>query len=295
MSGGGRGYIESGHGDRPSDTLSPATQTNPPMKTTLLSILLALSPGFIIQVMAQEGPPGVPPAEKKEPTERERHRAMEAGARQNMEQQMKAAMEEAAKLEQAGKKEEAQQLRRETKERMHAAMMEREKAARMRDGEGEGPRPPVGGPPRAELENKLKHVEKAISHLREAGMEDAAAQMNRMADRLRNALRGEDQPRPESDRHEEVKRDESKRDEGKREEGKREEGKREEGKREEGKREEGKHEEGKHEDGKHDEAKHDKAQRGEPRRPDNDLEALRREVQELRQAIRRMNQRKGEP
>jgi hypothetical protein len=224
------------------------------MKTTLLSLLLALSPGFALQIMAQEGPPDAPREAKKEPTEHERHRAMEAGVRQKMEQQMKATMEEAAKLEQAGKKEEAQQLRREAKERMHAAMMERAKAAKMHGAEGEGPRPPVGGPPRAELENKLKHIEKAIGHLREAGMEEPAAQMNKMADRLRNALRGEDKPRPESDRREDGKRDEGKRDEGKREEG------------------------------KHDEAKHD-----EPRRPDGDLEALRREVQELRQAIRKMN------
>jgi hypothetical protein len=232
------------------------------MKTTLLSILLAMSPGFALQIMAQEGRPEGPREEmkeKKEPTEHERHRAMEAGARQKMEQQMKAVMEEAAKLEQAGKKEEAQQLRREAKERMHAAMMEREKAARMHGGDGEGPRPPAGGPPRAELENKLKHVEQAIDHLRAAGMEDAAAQINRMADRLRNALRGEDQPRPESDH------------------------------REDGKRDDGKRDEPKHDEGNHDEPKHDKAKHDEPRRPDNDLEALRREVQELRQAIRKMH------
>lgn len=219
------------------------------MKTTLLSILLALSPGFALQIMAEEGPPDAPREAKKEPTEDERHRAMEAGARQKMEQQMKATMEEAAKLEQSGKKEEAQQLRRGAKERMHAAMMEREKAARMRGPDAPGPRPPADGPPRAEIENKLKHLEQAIGHLREAGMEDAAAQMNKMADRMRHALRGEDQPRPESDRREDGKRDEA----------------------------------------KHDKAKHDKAQRDEPRRPDGDLEALRREVQELRQAIRRMN------
>ena len=75
-------------------------------------------------------------------------------------------------------------------------------------------------------------------------MPDAAAQINQMADRLRNALRAEDQPRREEGRREDAKRDETRREE---------------------------------------------------RRPDGDIEALRREVQELRQAVRQMNQRKSEP
>jgi hypothetical protein len=239
------------------------------MKTTLLSLLLALSPGLALELTAQERPADAPRGEKKEPTERERSRAMEEGARQKIEMMMRTSMEEAAKLEAAGKKDEAENLRREAKQRAQAAMSGREGAARMR--EGGGPRPDArpegegqGPPPRAMLENKLRHVEQAIGHLREAGLPDAAAQLSQIAERLRNSLR-----ETEGLRRDDAKREEPKRDAAR--------------------REEAKHDEPRHDEPRHDEPRHDDP------RPDNDLEALRREVQELRQAVRQMNQRKSEP
>ena len=233
-----------------------------PMKTTLLSILLALSPGIIFSGFAQENKPDAPREEKKEPAERERHQP-EAQAREEIEKKVKAAMEEAAKLDEAGKKDAAENLRREARQMAQAAKAH-ERAAGERRHEGEDRK--LDGPPRAEIENKLKHVEQAIAHLREAGLPEPAEHLNQLANRFRAALHGPDQPRPEEARREEPKREEGRREEPRREEGRRDEPRRE-------------------------DVERDKPRR-EDRRPDNDVEALRREIQELRQAVRQLNERK---
>ena len=242
--------------------LSLSPQPNTPMKTTLLTVVLGLSPGFAFPAFAQEKKPDAPREEQKEPSERERHQAAEAKAREEIERKVKAAMEEAAKLDEAGKKDAADILRREARQMAQAGKGHDRGAG---EGRREGDAKKPDGPPRAEIENKLKHVEQAIAHLREAGLPEPAEHLNQLANRFRAALHGEDQPRREEPRREEGRREESKRDEPRREEGRREEPKREEPKREE---------------------------RREDRRPDNDLEALRREIQELRQAVRQLSERK---
>ena len=210
------------------------------MKTTLLTILLAMPAGLSL---AQDRKPDAPREERKEPNERERAQEAKSKARAEIEQHLKAGMEEAAKLDEAGKKDAAENMRREAKERAHAAMAEhqRDMQDKRREGAERGKDRPVDGPPRAEIEGKLKHVEQAVAHLRESGMAEPAEQINQIANRLRAALRGE------GDR-EEPRREEAKRDEPRRE----------------------------------------------GARPDNDIEALRREIHELRQAVRQLSERKSE-
>ena len=219
------------------------------MKTTLLTTVLALSQGFALSAFAQDKKPDAPREEQKESPRRERPHA-EAPARENIERKLQALMQEAAKLDEAGKKDAAENLRREAHELAEAAKTHGRGA---REGHREGDAGKPEGPQRAEIENKLKHVEQAIGHLKEAGLPEPAGQLNQLANRLRGALRGEGEPR----------REETKRDEPRREEARRGEPKREEPKREEG-------------------------------RPDNDIEALRREIQELRQAVRQLHERKSE-
>ncbi len=210
------------------------------MKTTLFTILLALPASLSIaqdrkpDAPREERKPDAPREEKKEPNERERAQAANAKMRAEIEQHLKAAMEEAAKLDEAGKKDAAENLRREAKERARAAMAEHDRGPQEHRREG---------PARAEIEGKLKHVEQAVAHLREAGMAEPAEQINQIANRLRAAMRGEGEPRREEPRREEAKRDEPRR---------------------------------------------------EGARPDNDVEALRREIQELRQAVRQLSERKSE-
>ena len=216
------------------------------MKTTLLTILLAMPAGLsLAQDRKPDAPredrkPDAPREEKKEPNERERAQEAKTKVRGEIEQHLKAAMEEAAKLDEAGKKDSAENLRREAKERAHAAMAELERGMqdKRREGAERGKDRPADSPARAEIEGKLKHVEQAVAHLREAGMAEPAEQINQIANRLRAAMRGEGEPR-----REEAKRDEPRR---------------------------------------------------EGARPDNDVEALRREIQELRQAVRQLSERKNE-
>ena len=201
------------------------------MKTTLLSLLLLIAPGTAGFVRAQEEKsPGAPREERKPEPGPDRAGAEMREFHQKMEQKMKAVMEEAGKLEAEGKKDEAEARRREAKERMkHEIEAHRREMQARREKDGpprDGDRRP-DGPPRGDMEAKLKHVEQAIAHLREAGMMDQAENLARMAERMRNAGRGPagDQPRRDD------------------------------------------------------------------RRPDGDIEALRRDIQELREAVRQLNER----
>jgi len=237
------------------------------MKSTLLTAVLALSPGFAFPAFAQEKKPDGPREEQKEHAEREHHRAAEAQARENVERKVKAMLEEAAKLDEAGKKDAAENLRREARQMAQAVKAhDRDAGEGRREGDAKKP----DGPPHAEVADKLKHVEQAIAHLREAGLPEPADHLNQIANRFRAALHGPDQPRPGEARREEPRREDAKREEGRREEPRREEGRREEPKRDEPRREE----------------------RREERRPDNDVEALRREIQELRHAVRQLSEQK---
>lgn len=236
------------------------------MKTTFLSILLSAVPVSTSLVRAQDEKHESPREEKKEGAEiRERIQAEKARFHEEMEKHMKAAMEEAAKLEAEGKKDEAEARRREAKEKMEGAIKEHQRATqariqaemreragadRGRDGaERDRPAPERGRegadrlpdgppPPRAEIENKLRHVEQAIGHLREAGMPEPAENLERIAERLRGALRGEGGPPREDGRRGQPRR--------------------------------------------------------EPDRPGGDIDALRRDIQELRQAVRELYEKQGE-
>ena len=247
---------QKGSGHHPESSALLHLQPNTtPMKTTLLTILLAIPASLSFaqdrkpDAPREERKPDAPREENKELGEREQAQEAKAKLRGEIEHHMKAAMEEAAKLEEAGKKDAAENVRREAKERAHAAMAEQERIMqdKRREGAERGKdRPaarPADGPPRAELEGKLRHVEQAMAHLREAGMPEPAAQINQIANRLRAALRGEGEPRREEPRREDAKRDEPRR---------------------------------------------------ERVRPDNDVEALRREIQELRQAVRQLSERKSD-
>lgn len=247
----------------PPQRASAFTHNHPPtpMKTTLLIAILALSPGFALSTSAQDKKPDAPREEQKDHAEREHHQAAEAQAREAIEKKVKAALEEAAKLDEAGKKDAADNLRRAARQ-MAQAVKAHDRAAGEGRREGEGRK--TDGAPHADVANKLKHLEQAIAHLREAGLPEPAEHLSQLANRFRAALHGPDQPRREDAKREEPRREESRREEAKREEPRREEGRREETKREEGRREE--------------------------RRPDNDVEALRREIQELRQAVRQLNE-----
>ena len=255
--------------------LSLTPQPTPPMKSTLLTAILALTPGFSLSTFAQEKKPDVPREEHKEHAAREHHQS-EAQARETVERKVKAMLEEAAKLDEAGKKDAAENLRREAHQMAHAVKAHDRAAG---EGRREGDAKKADGPPRAEIEDKLKHVEQAIAHLREAGLPEPAEHLNQTANRLRAVQRSPDQPRPGEARREKPRREEGRREEPKREEPRREEARREEGRREEPRREEDRREEAKREE-----------PRREERRPDNDVEALRREIQELRQAVRQLHE-----
>jgi hypothetical protein len=205
------------------------------MKTTLLSILLCVTPTLVTQSRAEEETPDAPHEEKREePRGPERMQKEMTRFREEMQKQMQGAMEKAAQLDAEGKKDEAEEVRRRANQKRQAAIEEHQRAmqAKMRDRhaqegpdhrhermEGErggpkereprdaGPGRPDGpdhrpdGPPRSETERKLHHVEKAIAHLREAGLPDPATNLERIAQRLRNALHeehaGHDGPRPD--------------------------------------------------------------------------------------------------
>ena len=226
------------------------------MKTTLLTAVLALSPGLAFFTLAQDNKPDGPREEQKEHPDRERHRAAEAQAREEIEKKVKAALEEASKLEEAGKKDAAENLRREARQMAQAVRAQARAASEgRREGEAKtceeskeaahrerieaskekGRAEIQNVHAKAEIENKLKHLDQAIAHLREAGLPEPAEHLNQMANRFREALHCEDQPHPEQARREEARREEPRREEARRDEPKR-----------------------------------------EDRRPDNDIEALRR-------------------
>jgi len=180
------------------------------MKTALLAVTAAL----ILPLHAQDRPDA--PREGDGPA-RERI----AREKEEIERHVKAALTEAEELEKAGKKEEAAARRQAAQARAKEAFANLERAAQARGREGEArkegePRREGGdrrpeGPSRAELENKLRHVEQAVGHLREAGMPDVAEHVNQIANRLRAGLRGEGEPRREEPRREEARREEPRR------------------------------------------------------------------------------------
>ena len=69
--------------------VSLTPQPNTPMKTTLLTAIFALSPGFAFPAFAQEKKPDGPREEHKEHADRERHEAAEVQARENVERKVK--------------------------------------------------------------------------------------------------------------------------------------------------------------------------------------------------------------
>lgn len=196
------------------------------MKHTLITLITGIA--CALPVTAQDKPDAPREGERREAAAkdaaaREGADRELAAAKEKIAGRMKAAMEEAAELEKAGKHDAAEAKRKEAEQQRDAAihelqqhMRERRQAEVRREGEpkreGEARRESEGrrpdGPPRQELENKLRHVEQAIGHLREAGMPEPAEQLNQIANRLRGALRGEgDGPRREEGRREEGPRD----------------------------------------------------------------------------------------
>ncbi len=228
------------------------------MKSTLP---LLLSAALLLPLSAADEKPDAPrnadkpdaPREADKPAPPARERLAEA--KENIGRQFQAAMAEAAELEKAGKKDEADARREKARAQAEAAKADLERAVKeqgdrpRREGEPKresGDRRPDGAQPQ-ELENKLRHVEQAIAHLREAGMPEPAEQLNQIANRLRAALRGEgDAPRDGAPRR----------------------GDPEAPRREEGRREE-------------------------PRRPQSDIETLRREIQELREVVKQLAEKQG--
>lgn len=204
------------------------------MKTTLLSILLCLTPVLATTSRAEEEKSDAPREEEKEEAKpRERMREERARFQEETKKHMQEAMKKAAQLAAEGKPDEAEDVRRQAKEKRQAAIEERRRAmqSKMRDrhpqagpghqgdrmererghplkreqrGAGpEGPvrpRPHPDGPPRGEMVGKLHHVQQAIRHLREAGLPDPAENLERLAQRLCNALHDHDGPRPEGPR-----------------------------------------------------------------------------------------------
>src|SRR6185436_15129822 len=146
------------------------------------------------------------------------------------------------KVEAERREREAVARQREAADRERAGADRRAAAERERAG-GEAGRAADRRPdgPRGDVENKLRHVEQAIGHLKEAGMPDMARNLEQEANRLRASLRGGEGDRPrDGDRpREETRRDEPRR---------------------------------------------------AVLRPDGDIEALRREIQELRQAVRQLSE-----
>jgi uncharacterized protein (DUF305 family) len=204
------------------------------MKKTILLLLLGCSPAVTVFSRAQDAPPPPPHEDHAPQGEaQERMNRETARFHEEMEQHMKGAMEKAAALEAEGKKDEANEVRSAAKKKLQSAIenhqremqekmrgmhqrqraekierAERERAEKRerqraeRLGRGPGPGSPgrpeaderPDGPPRPELERKLHHVEQAIGHLREAGLPDPAENLERVAQRLRNAMH--DQPGP---------------------------------------------------------------------------------------------------
>jgi hypothetical protein len=200
------------------------------MKPT--AFLLALAAGLAI-TNAQDRPDGPPPERRDAPPEkrdgpgpeamRERMEQEQRAFRTKMQQKMEQAMKEAAELEAAGKKDEAEAARRAARERADNAVREFQAAMQKKNQEamrGRGDRRPEGPPP--DMEGRLKHIREAVAHLHEAGLHDIAENVARMAERMRQGDRP-DGPPPE---------------------------------------------------------------RGDARRPGPELEGLRREIQELREAVR---------
>lgn len=162
----------------------------------------------------------------------------QASFEREMERHVKEATEKAVALEAEGRKDAADELRAQIKKRVQAAVQEhrravreklqakvreqqqlqkerrelqqRQRAERQRaQAERRHHVPPEREAadhaddtrPR-ELDRKLNHVQEAIRHLREAGLPEAAANLEKVADRLRNALHDHDahrahHPRPE--------------------------------------------------------------------------------------------------
>jgi hypothetical protein len=232
------------------------------MKPKLLSLIVITATAWTCQAAAQDEQRETPrevrkEGERKDVEVRERLQAEQRDFREKMESQMKEAMQEATRLEEGGHNEEAEALRAKAKQRLEAAvkehqtMMQRKTQAAMRDERAGGERRPDTPPP-AELEAKLKHLDQAVAHLREAGMPDAAENIARLAEQMRQPMRGADRPRPDQARRP----DQTRRPEEPR--------------------------------------RPDQARRPEePRRPDprleGEIDALRREVRELQEAVRRMN------
>jgi hypothetical protein len=211
------------------------------MKKTILTLIVGCSATLAPTTRAQDTTPPPPEQEPKkvaEPKEIEARLTEERRQfEKKMEDGMRGAMEKAAQLEAEGKKEEAEEVRAQARKKLQTSienhrremqakmreMNQRDRAARLEraerqrdreraerreqkqakapglEGHDAGHRPdgPAAphrpdhrpdGPPRPELESKLHHVEQAISHLREAGLPDPAANLERVAQRLRNAM-----------------------------------------------------------------------------------------------------------
>lgn len=212
------------------------------MKTTLLSLIIALTSTCSLTVRAEEEKKDGEKkdrerAEKRETEAKEKKMRMEAGQREfreRMQKQMQEAMQEAARLEGEGKKGEAEARRRQAQERLQESIRNHERE--MQEQMQKEMKKPDGGhaPQHQELHAKLKHVEQAMAHLSEAGLPEQAEQLARTAERMRNAI---------------------------------------------------------HDGGERPEARRGDAPRGE-RRPDGETEALRREIQELREAVRQLKEAK---
>lgn len=201
------------------------------MKNAFFSVVLGASPLMVPATRGQDAPP--PPSEEHQGHEaHEEAEAREPEAEmqeetvrftREMEERMKGAMEKAAALEAEGKHDAADEMRKEANKKLESAIQEHRRAmqAKMREHQQrqrverqeraareraerrerrqadrpdderrpDGPRPErPDGPPAPELKRKLHHVEQAIGHLREAGLPDPAQNLERVADRLRQAL-----------------------------------------------------------------------------------------------------------
>jgi hypothetical protein len=202
------------------------------------ALRLALAAG-LATTNAQDRPDGPPP--EKPPHEkrdapgpeamRERMEQEQRAFRTKMQQKTEQAMKEAAELEAAGKKDEAEALRKEARERTDNAIREFQASMQKKNQEAmrpRGERRPEGPPP--DMEGRLKHIREAVGHLHAAGLHDIAENVARMAERMRQGDRP-DGPPPERG--------------------------------------------------------------GDARRPAPELDGLRREIQELREAVRGLKAEKG--
>ncbi|MFN0125590.1 MAG: hypothetical protein ACKV19_02760 [Verrucomicrobiales bacterium] len=202
------------------------------MKNALFSLFLGIAPLWVPVIRGQDDPPP-PPEENQghEAHEKAEARMQEETIRftREMEERMKGAMEKAAALEAEGKHDAAEEMRKEARDKLESSIQEhrramqekmrehqqhqqhqraerQERAAREHAERRERPQAdrPDGerrpdGPHAPELERKLHHVEQAIGHLREADLPDPAQNLERVANRLRQALHDhrEHGPRPE--------------------------------------------------------------------------------------------------